>query len=104
MFSFKSIGYCFGNGFEFLSALLVFAVCHDSEVFRTRNFPLSITLALLVCTNSQRVLFSSYETITVANAKMLPFVRFSLSVFKEFCNNMPCMFQKRLAGSPLPSM
>ena len=66
-------------------------MCHDSEVFRTRNFPLSITLALLVCTNSQCVLFSSYETITVANARMLPFVR-SGAHYLERATSIQCLW------------
>ena len=37
------------KGLELLSALLtllIFAVCHDSKIFQTQNFPSSIILAL----------------------------------------------------------
>ena len=40
----KRIEYCFGNGLELLSAILMFAVCQDSKVFRIRKIPLSVTL------------------------------------------------------------
>ena len=45
--------YCLSNGFELSSALMVFAVCQDSKVLRTR-LPLSITRAF---SKSNRWLF-----------------------------------------------
>ena len=34
--NYNKMEYCLGNGLELLSALKVFAICHDSSVFRTR--------------------------------------------------------------------
>lgn len=49
----KRIGYCFGNGVELLSALLVLAVYQDSKVFRIRKIPLSNTLNSIIEVNNK---------------------------------------------------